>query len=492
MKCPDCGCEIAEGYLYCEKCGKEIQIVPDFEPEIENSIIETLSTVAEEIEGSGSAKPQNEVQEKSELTKSEKKKSEDNFFREIPRKNWLFASLATFIAVALIGVFAAIFVYHKYSFNYQVEQAKKYAAQKNYEEAIKYFEAARKLDSKAVDIVLLEASYYYQLGESDKSLGLLLELIDKGQLEYEEKEKAFEVIVVIYDEQGKYKEINALLSSCEDDGIKNHFQQYMALVPEFGYASGTYEEVVPLKLSANTMGKIYYTMDGSDPDESSEVYTAPLFLESGEYQISALFINEYGIRSKIARGWYVINLTVPEAPEVLLYSGDYHEPTLLEVNVPEGGTVYYTTDGTKPNEDSLKYTEPISIPLGRSNFKFVTISPEGVSSEEVSRSFDFTLKTDVTLDKAIRSVVQALFDWKVLTDMQGHSHEIQGKYVFKYDTIVEIPNLGYYYLLNEYVEDPGGKLTKTEHLYVVDVYTGKPNRLVYNENGEMALISLVD
>ena len=51
MKCPDCGAEMAYGHLYCEKCGREIQIVPDFEPEIENSITETLSTVGEEIEG---------------------------------------------------------------------------------------------------------------------------------------------------------------------------------------------------------------------------------------------------------------------------------------------------------------------------------------------------------------------------------------------------------------------------------------------------------
>ena len=49
MKCPSCGKEIEPGHLYCESCGLEIRIVPDFEPEIENSITETLSTVGEEI-----------------------------------------------------------------------------------------------------------------------------------------------------------------------------------------------------------------------------------------------------------------------------------------------------------------------------------------------------------------------------------------------------------------------------------------------------------
>ena len=50
MKCPNCGNELEEGHLICEVCGEEIQMVPDFEPEIENkiesSITETLSTLA--------------------------------------------------------------------------------------------------------------------------------------------------------------------------------------------------------------------------------------------------------------------------------------------------------------------------------------------------------------------------------------------------------------------------------------------------------------
>ena len=41
MICPRCGYEMQEEHLYCERCGAEIQIVPDFEPEIQNSIEET-------------------------------------------------------------------------------------------------------------------------------------------------------------------------------------------------------------------------------------------------------------------------------------------------------------------------------------------------------------------------------------------------------------------------------------------------------------------
>lgn len=36
MKCPRCGADMKEGQMYCEHCGREIQIVPEFDPALEN------------------------------------------------------------------------------------------------------------------------------------------------------------------------------------------------------------------------------------------------------------------------------------------------------------------------------------------------------------------------------------------------------------------------------------------------------------------------
>ena len=49
MKCPKCGYELTEGHLYCDNCGEEIRMVPDFEPEIEKEMNETLSTLFVEL-----------------------------------------------------------------------------------------------------------------------------------------------------------------------------------------------------------------------------------------------------------------------------------------------------------------------------------------------------------------------------------------------------------------------------------------------------------
>ena len=49
MVCPKCGTLMEPEFLYCHNCGEEINIVPDFEPEIENSISEILTNVADEF-----------------------------------------------------------------------------------------------------------------------------------------------------------------------------------------------------------------------------------------------------------------------------------------------------------------------------------------------------------------------------------------------------------------------------------------------------------
>ena len=40
---------MTEGHLYCEKCGEDIHIVPDFEPELERNMEQTIHTILEEL-----------------------------------------------------------------------------------------------------------------------------------------------------------------------------------------------------------------------------------------------------------------------------------------------------------------------------------------------------------------------------------------------------------------------------------------------------------
>ena len=60
MKCPSCGAEMPEGRLYCEHCGQDIHVVPDFDPALEQQISQSmqeilagLSEKTEELENAG-------------------------------------------------------------------------------------------------------------------------------------------------------------------------------------------------------------------------------------------------------------------------------------------------------------------------------------------------------------------------------------------------------------------------------------------------------
>lgn len=92
MKCPKCNQELKEGQLYCEACGEEIKMVPEFEPEIENSIEETLLNMADiinEVEADDikpyKSAPQKKTKETFKVFAKEEKKIKDGYlFEEFP------------------------------------------------------------------------------------------------------------------------------------------------------------------------------------------------------------------------------------------------------------------------------------------------------------------------------------------------------------------------------------------------------------------------
>ena len=55
---------------------------------------------------------------------------------------------------------------------------------------------------------------------------------------------------------------------------------------------------------------------------------------------------------------------VPDPPVLSVESGFYDEPFRLEIRAPEGARVYYTLDGSLPDENGILYTEPIWMTAG--------------------------------------------------------------------------------------------------------------------------------
>ncbi len=472
MKCPHCGHEMPDGYLLCDKCGEEIQIVPDFEPEIENSITETLSTLVssqEDAEGAQDAESEDET-----VPGAGKK----------IRKPQVILALAILFLAAFISY--ALYAYHIHTVDYQINKAAAYAQKGAYSEAIACLEAAYADHPEEAGILFLEADYYYLQQMDNYALSALMKIIDtENTIRYPEEdvEEAYGKIITIYANQKEYGLINDLLRACDNERIVSMFQSYLAMEPEFSYVEGSYAEVIPLKMSSNTAGTIYYTLDGSKPDKNSQIYTSPLFLETGEYTVSAFFVNDYGIESDIVTKTYVINLAVPNAPVVELYSGEYAEATMIAVEPAEGCKTFYTTDESEPTADSVPYTGPIPMPLGKTLFKFVNISSEGIASEVTTRTFTLRLRGAIHTETAVSNLVNRLVETGYLEDASGKNPRQSGILSYQFSSVLRVGEEDYY-TINEYYDDGTGLLSRTDKVFLVQVYTGAAAQLGYDEAGE--------
>ncbi len=482
MKCPHCGHEMPEGYLICDLCGEEIQIVPDFEPEIENSITETLSTLVFLQEETA-----DEEETAAEETGAEENDARESGLAAGKRRGRGIHIVLAFAILFVVGLISyALYAYHIKTVDYQINRAKAYAENGAYDQAIACLEAAYASYPNEAGILFLEADYYYLQKQDTAALSALMRIIDKdnrSRYSEDDVEKAYSKIITIYTNQEEYGQIDDLLRDCDNERIVSMFQSYLAMEPEFSYVEGSYAEVIPLKLSSNTAGTIYYTLDGTKPDKNSPIYTAPLFLETGEYTVSAFFVNDYGIESDIVTKTYVINLAVPNAPEVELYSGEYTEATMIAVEAAEGCKIFYTTDESEPTADSVPYTGPIPMPLGTTLFKFVNISGEGIASEVTTRTYTLRLRGAIATDTAVTGLVNRLVEIGYLQDAAGHNDRQNGTLSYQFSSVLRVGGSEDYYTINEYYDDGTGILSRTDKVFLVQVYTGQAAQLGYDEDG---------
>ncbi len=133
--------------------------------------------------------------------------------------------------------------------------------------------------------------------------------------------------------------------------------------PEFTPPGGYYNTDLTVEITTDTEDAvIYYTLDGSEPDESSILYELPIELTLGsDITIKAKGYCDELLPSDTASADYFMTQIIP-TPEISPEGGTYYEPLLIEIELPEDiWNIYYTTDGSIPNETSELYIEPFTI-----------------------------------------------------------------------------------------------------------------------------------
>ncbi len=495
MKCPVCGNEIKDEQLYCEYCGYEIRIVPDFEPEIENNIQETMSGVVNEFAPSGewngddksiSQADGGEEEEMPWYAGEERPSLFIGMFHFFKKRKLasavILAALAVVIASSVIAAFRKA---QRNTYAYRYEQGIRAAGRGDYEQAIECMKQALQYDNQQGEARMLTADYYVRLGNLDDALSLYLDLIS-----YEEfRQEAYEKVVGIYEEQERFTDICNLMERCEDEEIRRTYNEYLAEEPIFSISGGIYEDAQMLKISANTNGIIYYTLDGSTPGEADLVYTGPILLESGVYRVNAVFINEYGMMSQLHTEIYEIEAELPSEPVVTPAGGDYTEPQYISVEIPQGCRVYYTTDGSVPDNNSTVYSKDICMPLGVSNYSFISYNEDHVASEVIRVEYHLNLdQPRFSAYEAMLITTSGLTERGILLNMNGEVAGAKGIYSYQANAAF-VYNGEVYYLVSEYYTDESGSTYASQTKYAVSVAYGVLYRTGIDADGHFTAIS---
>ncbi len=301
MKCKVCGAEIPEGSLYCEKCGQDIHIVPDFTEFAEKKAEETVKNMMNDFdddEADFGRSPEGANDERP-VKKSESAE------RIKPKRGWIrFAVLA--VAVMLLVSVSLGFINRSSKTEYILESAKSAVAEGNISKAVALLEGIDASEPSDVDALLYLAQLYIDTGDTISYENLLLSLISMPFATSEQNAICYEMLLAIYNNSEDYVSMADILLTCNNVEIKDKYIDYCIQIPEINLDSGYYGTDQLLKITAPGNAEIFYTTDGSEPNEESLKYEVPLLLTKGEYSINVRTRNLYGIWSPVTEVTYVI------------------------------------------------------------------------------------------------------------------------------------------------------------------------------------------
>jgi hypothetical protein len=164
-------------------------------------------------------------------------------------------------------------------------------------------------------------------------------------------------------------------------------------------AAGEYKSTQTITLAYDdgnspSTATIYYTTDGSDPDNTDTEYTTPITV--GDFTLKAIAYDDTAsppvALSSIASAVYTVSaydITVSFDP----VAGEYGSSQTITISSDDASsppaTIYYTTDGSDPDPTDTEYTTPITI--GDFTLKAVaydeTVSPAEQVSEIASAAY---------------------------------------------------------------------------------------------------------
>lgn len=424
MKCKYCGAIVPDEVMYCEVCGREVQIVPDYNPlddvltaHVKGSVYEQEqhpntyynNTRVYSKQGSGYIARQRALREQREREEQERQRamalrSTENMRMEnaglqkesrlrkekrrarqqAKRKKIMIFGGITIVSVVLM----AFFLYYN-SYTGYMQRANRALNNSEYEEAIMRFEKAIHKNERRPEAYTGLSNVYLAKDDENEAEKVFQDAVERQP----ENAEIYRAFLVLLENMKQTKKIPAVLDECEYDSVIEALPEYYCSAPAYSLNKNFYEEVQELALDSDG-NTIYYTLDGSEPTTSGIKYSEPIQIGEGETTVNAVAVNKRGIPSLVLSRTYTVELPVEDAPAVKPSSGRYTKPTQISMIVPEGYEAYYAlnvTEFTKDSPEAVKYTGPIEMPEGNTIFSAILVNTRGKASDVTIRNYELQI-----------------------------------------------------------------------------------------------------
>lgn len=358
-----------DGKLYCEKCGKAVRLVPDYD-EFSDDIIPSM--VANPDAKEFFRPIEKKADEAPEETKKKKKKPYSKIVTA--------ATLVSICVCALIVLFASRYMM---SYEYTKGRAQDAFLSGDYEGSIALY-----LDAVALyeddDNVELKRDYlriaeaYRHLSQMDQARDYYSRVLELDA----ENDEAFFAITDMMVEDEDYDGLSSLFEMAKTAAQKKKIEDAWAGEVIFSESEGEYDDDLSLSLSSPKGYQIYYTNNGEDPSAGGTLFSEPILLGDGESVIRARAISQTGIWGPLVTKTYTIKYQAPDLPVIIPSGGNYSAPVTVEImSFAKDATIYYTWDSSRPDANSPRYDGPIQVPEGNNVLSVLVIDKHGLLSE---------------------------------------------------------------------------------------------------------------
>jgi len=432
MKCPWCNAELNEGTVLCSTCGNEINMVPDFDPEIEDKCRETIETMTKDIFSSGEKKISSPKMRKngqevddslkvdSNSSSQEKLNIENNDQSNKDKAPKFVLFILIFVALIIAAIVTVIVVT---SDSYKLSQAQKAYSSHEYDKSKTLYQG---LLEKMPDDIDLLVEYSYVLFESNdlaKYENVLYEIIDNSDSSDELKIQTYQRLIYIYSGNKEYSKIRDLIIESKNETILEKYKDYLTHEPVIVLSSGNYTTSQMISMNAND--DIYYSLVNefngvTTVIADNELYTLPILIDIGAYKLTAYTKNKYDLSSEVVEAEYTIEVAPPIEPELSLAEGTYISPQMLEVYYDSDNiTVYFTTDGSDPGPTSQIYNGSIVVPSGYNTYSFVAVDVYGLKSKVVSITVNIEYEYEIQPGTALDLLINYLLEKGTIVSYDG-------------------------------------------------------------------------